>query len=130
MAIHGGDEAPRWTEWDGATAIAPEHGFAWIDVVDPDGNDIGKLQRAFGLHELAVEDSMSLAQLAKVDLYADHVFVVAKAAELGARSEEHTSELQSLMRISHAVFCLKNNNRESKHSLIKTRQKDAAPIQT
>src|SRR3546814_14782416 len=26
---------------------------------------------------------------------------------LGARSEEHTSELQSLMRISYAVFCLK-----------------------
>src|SRR3546814_6191203 len=33
------------------------------------------------------------------------------------RSEEHTSELQSLMRISYAVFCLKkkkNNNREDK----------------
>src|SRR3546814_5636606 len=31
----------------------------------------------------------------------------------GSRSEEHTSELQSLMRISYAVFCLKkkqNNN--------------------
>src|SRR3546814_4184812 len=27
-----------------------------------------------------------------------------------ARSEEHTSELQSLMRISYAVFCLKKNN--------------------
>src|SRR3546814_10605825 len=27
------------------------------------------------------------------------------------RSEEHTSELQSLMRISYAVFCLKNNKR-------------------
>src|SRR3546814_2642926 len=27
--------------------------------------------------------------------------------EPGARSEEHTSELQSLMRISYAVFCLK-----------------------
>src|SRR3546814_4169119 len=26
------------------------------------------------------------------------------------RSEEHTSELQSLMRISHAVFCLKKHN--------------------
>src|SRR3546814_5296957 len=26
------------------------------------------------------------------------------------RSEEHTSELQSLMRISYAVFCLKQNN--------------------
>src|SRR3546814_10811025 len=27
----------------------------------------------------------------------------------GTRSEEHTSELQSLMRISYAVFCLKKN---------------------
>src|SRR3546814_10324227 len=29
---------------------------------------------------------------------------------LGFRSEEHTSELQSLMRISYAVFCLKKKN--------------------
>src|SRR3546814_9153056 len=29
------------------------------------------------------------------------------AAGAGSRSEEHTSELQSLMRISYAVFCLK-----------------------
>src|SRR3546814_2708593 len=28
------------------------------------------------------------------------------------RSEEHTSELQSLMRISYAVFCLKKKNRD------------------
>src|SRR3546814_1780511 len=32
------------------------------------------------------------------------------AREAIARSEEHTSELQSLMRISYAVFCLKNKN--------------------
>src|SRR3546814_9130357 len=31
------------------------------------------------------------------------------AAYLESRSEEHTSELQSLMRISYAVFCLKKN---------------------
>src|SRR3546814_6783854 len=30
----------------------------------------------------------------------------------GMRSEEHTSELQSLMRISYAVFCLKKQNRK------------------
>src|SRR3546814_937761 len=29
------------------------------------------------------------------------------------RSEEHTSELQSLMRISYAVFCLKKNNKKN-----------------
>src|SRR3546814_7636051 len=32
-----------------------------------------------------------------------------------ARSEEHTSELQSLMRISYAVFCLKKKNRKKKN---------------
>src|SRR3546814_1684004 len=30
-----------------------------------------------------------------------------------SRSEEHTSELQSLMRISYAVFCLKKKNKQS-----------------
>src|SRR3546814_6611332 len=31
----------------------------------------------------------------------------------GARSEEHTSELQSLMRISYAVFCLKKKKKQT-----------------
>src|SRR3546814_5861454 len=34
----------------------------------------------------------------------------ADIARRQARSEEHTSELQSLMRISYAVFCLKTKN--------------------
>src|SRR3546814_4942035 len=33
------------------------------------------------------------------------------------RSEEHTSELQSLMRISYAVFCLKKKNQKKTHQL-------------
>src|SRR3546814_4376976 len=32
------------------------------------------------------------------------------------RSEEHTSELQSLMRISYAVFCLKKNSTDTQYS--------------
>src|SRR3546814_8605693 len=32
------------------------------------------------------------------------------------RSEEHTSELQSLMRISYAVFCLKKTKHNNKHT--------------
>src|SRR3546814_3352616 len=32
-------------------------------------------------------------------------------AEISGRSEEHTSELQSLMRISYAVFCLKKTTK-------------------
>src|SRR3546814_10015928 len=49
--------------------------------------------------------------------------VLAEAVE-ALRSEEHTSELQSLMRISYAVFCLKKKTQytiiqEAKHSLNK-----------
>src|SRR3546814_4883642 len=33
-------------------------------------------------------------------------------SEIASRSEEHTSELQSLMRISYAVFCLKKKTQE------------------
>src|SRR3546814_5878643 len=36
--------------------------------------------------------------------------------DAAGRSEEHTSELQSLMRTSYAVFCLKKNNHHSTHT--------------
>src|SRR3546814_8057747 len=43
--------------------------------------------------------------------------IVAAREALGpVRSEEHTSELQSLMRISYAVFCLKKKTKPNKHN--------------
>src|SRR3546814_3544692 len=54
-------------------------------------------------------------------LHLEILFIVqcGQVAPLGTRSEEHTSELQSLMRISYAVFCLKkkqkNTNNKSHH---------------
>src|SRR3546814_10200075 len=40
----------------------------------------------------------------------------------GARSEEHTSELQSLMRISYAVFCLKKNKKQTTNHNTQSKQ--------
>src|SRR3546814_3671770 len=41
-----------------------------------------------------------------------------RAGAAAGRSEEHTSELQSLMRISYAVFCLKKtNNTRTRHDI-------------
>src|SRR3546814_6590816 len=37
-------------------------------------------------------------------------------SQCAGRSEEHTSELQSLMRISYAVFCLKKKTKPIKHN--------------
>src|SRR3546814_10011613 len=39
----------------------------------------------------------------------------AAGAGAGERSEEHTSELQSLMRISYAVFCLKKHTKQTNY---------------
>src|SRR3546814_10839692 len=46
----------------------------------------------------------------RVRLFTD--FLADRLAAHSARSEEHTSELQSLMRISYAVFCLKKKKQE------------------
>src|SRR3546814_3662524 len=40
-----------------------------------------------------------------------------RATGFRMRSEEHTSELQSLMRISYAVFCLKKKKKHTAHRL-------------
>src|SRR3546814_4652160 len=56
-------------------------------------------------------DASTLIVYAKTDLAAGSrgitAFIVEKGFKGFSRSEEHTSELQSLMRISYAVFCLK-----------------------
>src|SRR3546814_4196968 len=39
--------------------------------------------------------------------------IVSSSHPVGLRSEEHTSELQSLMRISYAVFCLKKKKQRT-----------------
>src|SRR3546814_5167960 len=43
------------------------------------------------------------------------------AAAVLERSEEHTSELQSLMRISYAVFCLKKKKEKIKNAIIEAK---------
>src|SRR3546814_6639680 len=45
-----------------------------------------------------------------------HAMATVSTGGYSTRSEEHTSELQSLMRISYAVFCLKNNKTHNIHT--------------
>src|SRR3546814_3019121 len=64
--------------------------------------------RASGLEQiLARENAQDLMALAIDDRYAPSVRFAIRSATMPLRSEAHTSELQSLMRTSYAVFCLK-----------------------
>src|SRR3546814_1085105 len=66
----------------------------------------GFLYLGFGLHVIAVF---------AVPAWAPTWLVRQYGLPLSERSEEHTSELQSLMRISYAVLCLKHKN-ENNHN--------------
>src|SRR3546814_2549136 len=59
--------------------------------------------------EMPLQGILSRPAMVKVDKLAEGGHEGAK--EIASRSEEHTSELQSLMRISYAVFCLKKKKK-------------------
>lgn len=53
-------------------------GLAWFDLSDPMAPELDELGKQFGLHELEIEDCRHRPQRAKVEDYANHIFVVLK----------------------------------------------------
>src|SRR3546814_5543465 len=93
--------------------IAPEEAAGYRLAACQVVGRIGKLDegRGFGHHifVLAPEERPILMVLGEIGLDDQRPGHDTPGDE-AERSEEHTSELQSLMRISYAVFCLKNKN--------------------
>lgn len=58
--------------------------FVWIGFHEPTEQDLRTLQRQFGLPPLAVEDALTAHQMRKLEVYADSLFVVLRAAALEA----------------------------------------------
>src|SRR3546814_3186417 len=83
-----------------------------VAVFPEDRQDLARIDP----HRLGEGGGMDLADLVDHEL----VQLAGDPAQLELRSEEHTSELQSLMRISYAVFCLKKkkNYNTKQHTLI------------
>src|SRR3546814_5397961 len=95
----------------GRVTAARRHGNRWIAA--------GALEMAGQVTGCAHPQ----AQLATVDVGGANPGGLHFAqAERGSRSEEHTSELQSLMRISYAVFCLKKKKRKTRTQRKMTRK--------
>src|SRR3546814_983684 len=86
-------------------------GLEGIVALDDRFVDLGAADHVVGFHrQHFLQGICSAIGLKRPDLH----FAEALAAELCLRSEEHTSELQSLMRISYAVFCLtKKKNKQT-----------------
>src|SRR3546814_6876620 len=67
---------------------------------------VGELLGELGYGAIEASDGAAAVDLLRSDVRID-LLVTDIGLSGGMRSEEHTSELQSLMRISYAVFCLK-----------------------
>src|SRR3546814_348545 len=63
---------------------------------------------------LRLDEGVDLARIATLGGTTPAALIDARAVDRLTRSEEHTSELQSLMRISYAVFCLKKKKTKNK----------------
>src|SRR3546814_1062248 len=94
--------------------------FPYTTLFRSDGVVVGEARREFLLVVGVTETEGEIELVGDVEdivreqrpilaVLAIDVVDAAKVAE--PRSEEHTSELQSLMRISYAVFCLKKKNK-------------------
>src|SRR3546814_1170370 len=62
----------------------------------------------------AIRNVMGVAKIRKEEKSSKRKTGGAKRTASSKRSEEHTSELQSLMRISYAVFCLKKKKTQER----------------
>jgi magnesium transporter len=69
--------------------LADEAVTIWLDLRDPDREDLAVLSEEFGLHPLAIEDAEQEHQRPKLDRYRSHLFLNA----YGARLDTHTGEL-------------------------------------
>src|SRR3546814_8581257 len=78
------------------------------DAVDERPQDTDYLSAAtrIGIERLLERFDLAAIDVGQMRVQVDHVV----GRGCGLRSEEHTSELPSLMRISYAVFCLTQNN--------------------
>src|SRR3546814_4753517 len=93
--LRGKSEAEARLLFEDFHRLCTEEGFTLEQAETEDPDALERLQVLAGVREFPVR--------VKCATLAWHAM----------RSEEHTSELQSLMRISYAVFCLKKKNKKS-----------------
>jgi len=83
-AYAGGHKARDISVSEIADVLSQSDQFVWIGVQEPDEDLLRELQRAFGLHDLAVEDALRAHQRPKLEEYGESLFVVLRTAQLAS----------------------------------------------
>ncbi len=95
---HGNLELTGFPVADISEYLLDESSVVWLDLRDPDREDLAVLSQEFGLHPLAVEDAVMDHERAKLDRYGTHLFMTAYAVHLNTDTGElATSELSAFI---------------------------------
>ena len=90
--------------------LADESVIIWLDLRDPDHDDLVVLSEEFGLHPLAVEDALHHRQRPKLDRYRSHLFLTAYGARLDTGTGElATSEIAAFI-TSQALITVRKDD--------------------
>jgi magnesium transporter len=78
--------------------LKDDSAIVWLDLRDPDREDLAVLSAEFGLHPVAVEDAVHMHERPKLDRYRSHLFLAAYAVQLDTDTGQlATSELAAFI---------------------------------
>jgi magnesium transporter len=78
--------------------LADRLATVWLDLRDPDREDLSVVSEEFGLHPMAIEDAVHERERPKMDRYRSHLFLTAYGARLDVASGElATSEIAAFV---------------------------------
>ena len=90
--------------------LADESVTIWLDLLDPDRDDLAVVSEEFGLHPLAVEAALRHGQRPKLDRYPTHLFLTAYAARLDNDSGELATSEVSAFITSRALITVRSDD--------------------
>jgi magnesium transporter len=82
----------------------------WLDLRNPDHDDLLVLQNEFGLHPVAVEDALLDRERPKIDRYDTHLFMTAYAARLDTASGELATSEISVFILPRALITIRKDD--------------------
>jgi magnesium transporter len=91
--------------------LQQRHGcIIWLDLCEPNSDQLEIIGREFGLHELAIEDALEETQRTKIDRYSTHLYMSAYSATLDEESGELVAQEISSFITHHALITVRKDH--------------------
>jgi magnesium transporter len=90
--------------------LRERHGcIIWLDLCEPNAEQLAMIGEEFGLHQLAIEDALEPTQRTKIDRYDTHLFMAAYSADLDEETGSLTIREISAFITHHALITVRKD---------------------